>query len=182
LSKRFIATDSIVRFQAQGVKQGGIWVSHRFYLYMKMSLIRLDQALTVNPASSKTWYDRGCALAEVGDYTEALVSFNQALILKHDDVAAWVFQSVMLIHLERFEEALRSCDRALEIKPKDPEALLFRGVALQRLGQYRKAYASYENALGRWRKPSSWGQRVKGFLSDKLALRVPPGFFEKPGI
>jgi tetratricopeptide (TPR) repeat protein len=151
-----------------------------FQLYITMSLIKLDQALTVNPASSKTWYERGCALADAGDYTEALVSFNRALTLQPDDVASWVFQSVMLIHLERYEEALRSCDRALEIKPKDAEALLFRGVALQRLGRYRGAYASYENALGRWHKPSrSVWQKVKGFFQDKLALKGVPGFFGK---
>jgi tetratricopeptide (TPR) repeat protein len=141
---------------------------------MKISLPSLDQALTINPASSKTWYERGAALADAGNYIEALVNFNRALTLEPDDCAIWVFRSVVLVHLERYAEALVSCDRALALKPKDSEALLFRGVALQRLGRYQEAYGSYENALGRWQSPSgNWRQNLKKVWKSLTWDRIP---------
>jgi tetratricopeptide (TPR) repeat protein len=139
---------------------GGFDVASLSSCVMNISLLALDQTLAVNPASIDTWYERGVALADAGDYLEALVSFNQALTLNSDFCAAWVFRSVMLVHLQRYVEALESCDRALALSPKDPEALLFRGVALQRLGRYKEAYGSYEKALGRGQK-LTWWQNLK---------------------
>ncbi|MDX2096571.1 MAG: tetratricopeptide repeat protein [Leptolyngbyaceae cyanobacterium bins.59] len=114
-------------------------------------LVEWDLLLATQPEHSEIWYNRGDALANLGDCQAALLSFNRALELQPDAVEALVFQAVMLIQLERYGEALASCDRALQITPDHSEAWLFRGVALRYLGRWREAYASYDRASGKKR-------------------------------
>lgn len=124
---------------------------------MSNFLTNLDSPLVVDANDSVAWYNKGDALANQGEYTDALFCFEKVLEIRPDYAAAWVFRAVVLIHLERYEEALESSEKALTLQPKDPEAWTFRGVALHRLGNFRSAYASYDRALG-MRRQSLWQQ------------------------
>lgn len=110
-------------------------------------------------------YKQGEALANIGNYAEALTIFDQIIALQPDHDAAWVFRGVVLIHLGRYQEALLSCDRAIEIYPANPEAWVFRGVALHRLGRYSEAYASYDRATNQ-KTVSPW-QKLKQTLKQR---------------
>ncbi|MGG6292896.1 tetratricopeptide repeat protein [Leptolyngbya sp. AN02str] len=130
-------------------------MSHSF------SLSGVSQLQAASAAESESWYWRGVALADEGQYAAALSWFDQGLNQQPLHLKGWVFRCVVLIHLERYEEALESCGKALEIQPDDAETWTFRGVALHRLSRYREAYASYERALGRtratgWRRLLGW--------------------------
>jgi tetratricopeptide (TPR) repeat protein len=120
---------------------------------MRKSLANPNQSTEANSESSVAWYSQGDALANMGNYDEALACFDKAVGIQPSHHAAWVFRGVMLIHLERYQEALESCNEALKFQPRDAEAWTFRGVALHRLGHYKAAYASYDKALGMRRQP-----------------------------
>jgi tetratricopeptide (TPR) repeat protein len=141
----------------------GIWRLHPLNS-MKKSLPNLNQPLIVNPDDSADWYRRGEALANLGNYDQALDCFNRAVEIQPSHHAAWIFRGVVLIHLLRYEEALASCNRAIEVAPRDPEAWIFRGVALQRLSRYPEAYASYDRALG-IRRQSIWHKLIQRLRS-----------------
>lgn len=133
-----------------------------FAASMKRSLINSAQFNPTEVAAcdnAVTCYEQGEALANLGNYAEALVYFNQSVAMQPNYDAAWVFRGVVLIHLGQYQEALLSCDRAIEICPTNAEAWTFRGVALHRLDRYAEAYASYDRAVG------------KGFISLWQRLR-----------
>ena len=113
------------------------------------------------------WHVQGEALANLGRYSDALISFERAVELTPDRADSLVFQSVCCIHLQRYAQALGLCDRALEFAPYHTQAWLFRGVAQQRLGQYTAAYRSYEQAL-----PTSRSTHIS--LSLRLEQRLKP--------
>lgn len=139
---------------------------------MNRSLVNSDQTNSEQTESAECSsylinYQQGEALADTGNYAEALAVFDQIIALQPDHDGAWVFRGVVLIHLGRYQEALLSCDRAIEIYPANSEAWVFRGVALHRLGRYPEAYASYDRAT-RQKSISLW-QKLKQTLKQRGA-------------
>ncbi|RKZ52540.1 MAG: hypothetical protein DRR16_17790 [Candidatus Parabeggiatoa sp. nov. 3] len=55
-----------------------------------------------------SWFDKGYALAESGQFEQAIESYDKALQIQSNDHAAWNNRSLALFNLGRFKEALES--------------------------------------------------------------------------
>jgi CHAT domain-containing protein/lipoprotein NlpI len=93
------------------------------------------------------WFNQGNALANSGQYEEAIASLNQAIKIKPDSHEALHDRGVVLSKLGKYEEAIISYDQAVEIKSDLYETWYDRGVVLGILGRYDEAIASYNRAI-----------------------------------
>jgi CHAT domain-containing protein/Tfp pilus assembly protein PilF len=93
------------------------------------------------------WFNQGNALANSGQYEEAIASLNQAIKIKPDSHEALHDRGVVLSKLGKYEEAIISYNQAVEIKSDLYETWYDRGVVLGILGRYDEAIASYNRAI-----------------------------------
>ncbi|WP_242067516.1 tetratricopeptide repeat protein [Leptolyngbya sp. FACHB-711] len=93
------------------------------------------------------WFEKGIALAELGQHQQAIDSWDEALKSKPDYHEAWYNRGIALVNLGRYEEAIDSWDEALKSKPDYHEAWNNRGNVLVNLRRYEEAIGSYDEAL-----------------------------------
>jgi tetratricopeptide (TPR) repeat protein len=93
------------------------------------------------PVSSKgTLYDKGNALIEQGNYTQAIQSFDKALAIDPNDKYALEGKGYALHNLGNYTEAIQYYDKALAIDPNDKYALNSKGGVLDSLGNHTHQY------------------------------------------
>ncbi|MDJ0690099.1 MAG: tetratricopeptide repeat protein [Xenococcaceae cyanobacterium MO_188.B32] len=106
-----------------------------------------DRAIALNPNFYPAWRDRGFALIQNKQYSEAIKSFRRAFTLKPQDYKTWVGQGIALSSLGRFDEALAAFERAQEIQPKDPFVWMNKGTALEKGQRYKEACDAYRQVI-----------------------------------
>jgi len=107
---------------------------------------QIDFALTINPAVSDAYNNRGNALKRLGRHGDALASYNKAIALKGDDAASYNNRGSVLKDLKRYDEARADLDKAIALKPDFAEAFSNRGNVLWKLGRGEEALADYDRA------------------------------------
>ncbi len=113
-------------------------------------------------------FDKGNALADSGQFEQAIESYDKALQFKPDFQMAWNNRGVALLNLGRFEEALESVDNALQIKPDlQHKAWNNRGIALAQLGRFEEALESIDNAL-QFKPDFEQAIKIRALLLDEL--------------
>lgn len=110
-------------------------------------IVLLRRALAADPGQARAHVLLGMALAQFGQWCEALASFDAAIACDPDNVGAHGNQGDALVALGRQTEAIASYDRALTLKPQSVENWCNRGAALHDLCRYREAIECYERAL-----------------------------------
>ena len=123
----------------------------------------------VVPVSSKgTLYDKGNALIEQGNYTQAIQSFDKALAIDPNDKCALEGKGYALHNLGNYTEAIQYYDKALAIDPNDKYALNSKGGVLDSLGNHTQAIQYYDKALSI--DPNyELAQSNKGFALNSLS-------------
>jgi predicted O-linked N-acetylglucosamine transferase (SPINDLY family) len=120
----------------------------------------IGEALVVNPHAPDAWYNRGCALQNLGRVEDAVACFDKAIGLNPRYDEALINRGAALLALNRPEDALASLDAALRLKPTDVEALSGRASALMALGRNHDALAATERALAiAPDRAASWNSR-----------------------
>ena len=111
------------------------------------ALVRIDEAIDIDPASNIACRLKGRALDQLGRKDEAIDSYREAISINDRD--AWSMNNMALIMIgqERFEDALLPLARATQI---DTTRALFwnnLGMALERTGRFRSAEQAYSHAF-----------------------------------
>lgn len=149
-----------------------------------------DRVLEVRPDFYEAWYERGLALENCGDYTDAIASFDRALALRPKADAAFQIWhdrgNALQYGLGDYISAIACYDQALKIKPNDEMAWQNRGnVLLYGLDVAEEALACYDRALHinpdshlAWRNRGNalveLGRHTEAIASYDRALSIKP--------
>ncbi len=112
-----------------------------------------DKAIQIKPDDDETWYRKGIALIDSGNYSEeALNSLNKAYELNQDN--AWITYSICHFynHNGDLDQAIASLDRYLSNHPDDAESWGRKGEILEKRENYDNALTSYSKALSLYDK------------------------------
>ncbi|AKB22669.1 tetratricopeptide repeat protein [Methanosarcina sp. WH1] len=138
--------------------------------------LELSGNLPENKIGAASWKYRGIALAELGEYKEALKAFDRAAKYRPEDISPLTCRGIVLICLGKYEKALEVFEQAEEsfytnissekareisevIKVEMPRVLdtagkkhmlemlmIAKGFALEALGRYEDALKAFESA------------------------------------
>ncbi len=87
----------------------------------------LYESRTVDSGSTpEAWSNKGAALAQSGQFEEALECYDRAIELKPDDAGAWNNKGIALYSLERYEEAKSALEQATRLGSPQARQLLKR--------------------------------------------------------
>ncbi|GAB6266384.1 MAG: hypothetical protein STSR0001_18310 [Methanothrix sp.] len=99
------------------------------------------------PESAYSWVDKGNAMAEQGNYDEAIKALDNATELDSQDKHIWMSKGLILTaHLGRYNESIEAYERAIQIDPNDADAWFGKGVALNKTGRYEEASQALNKA------------------------------------
>jgi tetratricopeptide (TPR) repeat protein len=122
--------------------------------------------LASSPNQPDALHYLGVALAQSGQFQEAVASLSQALIAQPNNAAAHIHYGNALAGLSRHAEALASYERAIALDTTLADAHYNRGVALAELGRHEAALASYEQAIARDPDHAQAHNNLGNLLSD----------------
>lgn len=95
----------------------------------------------------ETWFDKGVALQENENYTEALACFQNAIDIKPDFIPAWVYKGICLEQSQRYEAAIACYNQAIQINPNVADLWYNKGTTYCTVKRYNDALACFEQAL-----------------------------------
>jgi len=111
---------------------------------------RLNISSASAPAQDNTaygWIDKGNALAEQGNYDEAVKALDNATKLSPKDKHIWMSRGLILAaHMGRYNESIEAYEMAIKIDPEDADAWFGKGAALNNTGRYEEAIKSLDRA------------------------------------
>jgi Flp pilus assembly protein TadD len=98
-------------------------------------------------STAEDWIKLGNALANDGQYEEAVKALDKAIELSPKDTEVWNNRGIVLAHLKRNKEAIWSFEKATSIDSRNAEAWYNRGMVFCGLERYEDAVISLEKAL-----------------------------------
>jgi tetratricopeptide (TPR) repeat protein len=132
--------------------------------------LHLDALLRDDHGQEELHSRRGYALAEMGQWKEAIADYKQVL-RSNGDAEAWYRLGRAHFRLGEFKEALASYAKALRLDSSDGAVWLARSITYARLGNLNGAEDDYENAI--LRSPVNL-PRVDCWWNDRrLRLKLP---------
>ena len=111
------------------------------------ALVRIDEALDVDPGLHVAYRLKGRALEQLGQKDKAIESYRAAISINDKD--AWSMNNMALIMIgqERFADALLPLARATQINSTRAVFWNNLGMALERTGRFRSAEQAYSHAF-----------------------------------
>ena len=94
-----------------------------------------------------TLTQKGIALHQQGNLTEAQVMYEQILVIQPDHFDALQLLGVLFAQVKKYPQAVEFLSKALEINPNHAGANNNKGNALKELKQFDEALASYDQAI-----------------------------------
>ncbi|MHB0886582.1 MAG: stalk domain-containing protein [Bacillota bacterium] len=85
-------------------------------------LVKLDQAIALDPGLATAYYWRASVRAAGGDYAKAAADFDQAISLDPNFVPAYIFRGVLFAFTGRAQEAEADWMKVLKLQPGNAEA------------------------------------------------------------
>jgi tetratricopeptide (TPR) repeat protein len=98
-----------------------------------------DYNAAVQKLGAVDWYKEGYALAESGQYRDAISFYNKAVDADPKNAAAYSVRGWAFYQIRDYQAALKDNNRALDLKPNVPSALVNRSWTLWGMKQYDKA-------------------------------------------
>lgn len=132
------------------------------------AIANYDISIMLQPSRDYTWANKGNALADLEQYTEAIECYDKAIKLSDSTIrkpevlaATWYLRGFALYNCHRYQDAIESYNHATEIDPSFAFAWTNKGSAYSELGKeyetkkeynisidfYKKALNSYDNAI-----------------------------------
>jgi tetratricopeptide (TPR) repeat protein len=90
--------------------------------------------------------DKGCALAELGRYDEAVIAFQKEINLNPKYEEAYRNIGSLYANLKQYSKALEYFNKALEINPMDAETANYIAISYKSLGDSSKAKEYFDKA------------------------------------
>ena len=139
----------------------------------ELEISAYDKALQLQPDYHQALYNKGTALADLGQQQAAIACYDAALAIKPDFHDALNNKGTALSALGQQQAAIACYDAALAIKPDFHDALYNKGLALKALERYEEAAQSFDQYLefdaedsGAWRNKGQILMRLKQFQSS----------------
>ena len=82
-----------------------------------MSLLYLNEALTLDPKNSNAYFVKGNLLSTQAKYDDALLSYNTSISLGQDNSTLYLLKGQALLKLGKYNEALESFYESLDKEP-----------------------------------------------------------------
>ncbi|MFT5532245.1 MAG: protein O-GlcNAc transferase [Candidatus Paceibacteria bacterium] len=111
------------------------------------SVIRIREAILLNPLESRYFYNLGTALLGMNNQLEAIEQFRMVIKLDPANADAHGNLAAAFHLLERYEEAKQGHLMAMELKPNDPAVLSNYAATLNANSQFREAIPFLVKAL-----------------------------------
>ena len=93
---------------------------------------------------AKTYYDRGVAFAEKGDYAQAIRYFSKAIELKSAYVSAYSHRGNAYGQNGDYARAISDFNKVIQFRPYHPDAYADRAVAYYYQKAYDRAWADVQ--------------------------------------
>lgn len=100
-----------------------------------------------NPQLGSAWQHLGTALANFGDFPDAIAALERGVSVAPDDPAIWTDLGAAEVRRENFRAGIRAFRKALNIEPFYALAHYNLGIAYRESGNWDEAMASFEKAL-----------------------------------
>ena len=137
--------------------------------------------------SADTYFRRGYARAELGDYKGAIADYTAVIRLQSDAADAYYNRGTVKAALGQYFAAISDYDAAIRLQPDYAEAYLNRGNAKANLGQYFAAISDYDAAIrlqpdyaeayfNRGNAKANLGQYFAAISDYDAAIRLQPDF------
>jgi Tfp pilus assembly protein PilF len=106
-----------------------------------------NTAVSKNPNSAITYYNRGVLWMARNDYKAASEDFSKAIILCPDYTEAYNSKGVANDNLGNLQEAVNDLNKAVSIRPDYAEAYNNKGSIMGSTGNYQEAMISFNKAI-----------------------------------
>jgi tetratricopeptide (TPR) repeat protein len=139
---------------------------------------KLEKAIDQEPEKVNLWNLHAQALANTGDYDEALKSVEVAAALDDGNHLNWQLKGTILMRIGDLEESKKAIDKSLELN-KSSVTYTLRGQVDYTLQNYDEAMGFFEEALKRDRD-NPLANQMKGlvlFVRGRYGEAMP--FIEK---
>jgi len=117
------------------------------------AIVAFDQALASNTTMIRwsdgllyTYRDKGYALIQLNNYTEAIKTLDQGLAIYENDEILWYNKGFALFKLGNYQDAINAYDKVLRINNASIQALNNKGDTYFQMGRYQEAVDSYKRA------------------------------------
>ena len=145
-----------------------------------------DQAVQLDPKSSKYLYNRGVAHFENHQDDLALSDFNQALRLRPDDTLALQARADLYLFRGDEKRAQQDFDEAIRVAPTDSKIPVREADAFERAGRYDAAIHVFDQLIAKgptawlynarcWSRAESGRDLLAGLADCDAALKLQPG-------
>jgi tetratricopeptide (TPR) repeat protein len=107
-----------------------------------------DKAIALDPENTSYYYERAFALADTGNYAEALADMNKAMSMDTDSKVPYLIARADFYNqLGQFSKALADCEEVM-LKSRDQAIVYYqRGVARFGLKNYSEAITDFTRAI-----------------------------------
>lgn len=109
----------------------------------------IDQAMLLNPGSSRAYELRGDVFRNMGKYILASDSYANALKLNPYFASSYKSRGLSALMMARFTAAIDDLSQALSLSPQDPETIALRAIARFAQGDSDAAIVDMKSALSR---------------------------------
>lgn len=103
------------------------------------SIVTMERALAVQPASTSLLVNYGIGLATVGRWEKALEQFEVVLGRDPKHSLSLLMKSEVLVNLGQYLEAQKTLKEMLALAPNDPGILFEKGRLLAKMGKFEEA-------------------------------------------
>ena len=115
--------------------------------YLSQVILHLTTEINNRPDCARSYFQRGNAYLDSGQFNEAIQDYSDAIDLDPSDPVLYNNRGIALRYMERFESAIEDYDRALSIDPRYRDALTNRGIAYADMGDLELAIQDFDRAI-----------------------------------
>ena len=144
-----------ISFFSGYIVQSIVWLFHSLSIHssllssygqMVLSILAFATFLKFY-AFSKTWAEKGYALAEADQFNEAIGAFDQAIKLNPKNANLWCNKGWAQLGLDLREDALISFEKAIQLDPNNYFAWSRKGHLQNLKEEYEEAIVSFDRAI-----------------------------------
>ena len=115
--------------------------------YLSQLVVGLTDAIDANPEDQRSYFLRGNAYLDGGDYEAAISDYTRAVGLDSGDAVAYNNKGIAHRSKGDPKTAIEDYTRAIELDPEYRDAYNNRGLALSDMGRYAEAVELYTKAI-----------------------------------
>lgn len=106
-----------------------------------------DKAIELNPDNADTYFNRGDAYAEIGEYGQAIADYSKAIELAPGHALAYFNRAYAYGEIGDYDKAIADSSKAIELNPGDAQAYYNRGLDYDNKGEVSRAVSDLEKCV-----------------------------------